>query len=120
MIGFLTKQRSWSLARAYCETYQMQLVSIETKEEDQAILKKWPIKDASQEQYWTSGSDFGHEGLWVWTSTGKSFTYTNWAQDEPNNGGGDQNYLTMGYGSDPKWDDERETRAYPSICEARL
>ena len=46
------------------------------------------------EYWWTSGSDRNEEGKWLWTSSGKEFTYNNWGHHQPN-GGNEQNYLQL-------------------------
>ena len=67
--------------------------------------------------YWTSGSDDGHEGLWVWTSTGKPLSYTNWMAGEPNNQGG-EHYLHKNFVTTSKWNDFSGSKEHYAICEA--
>ncbi len=68
--------------------------------------------------YWTSGSDDGHEGLWVWTSTGKQSSYTNWLAGEPNNVQNVEHYLGKNAKSFSKWNDHLGTKTMYAICEA--
>ena len=37
------------------------------------------------EHFWTSGTDQGEEGQFVWMSTGKPLGWENWNAGEPNN-----------------------------------
>jgi hypothetical protein len=68
--------------------------------------------------YWTSGSDDGHEGLWVWTSTGKQSIYTNWNTGQPDNYKGSEHYLLKNHGGRSKWNDNPGTNTAYAICEA--
>ena len=68
--------------------------------------------------YWTSGSDDGHEGLWVWTSTGKPLSNTNWMAGEPNNYGGSEHYFQKNIAGTSKWNDSPVTSTIYAICEA--
>ena len=36
------------MSRAYCESYEMQLVSVETEEEDQAITNLWLMSSSGK------------------------------------------------------------------------
>jgi len=91
----------------------MQLVSIETKEEDEAILDAlsnlicFKIKllairilyfqcliaggynfNSSADVFWISSNDLWREGEFFWDSTGEFLgPYTNWCEEEPRNGG---------------------------------
>jgi len=71
------------------------------------------------EKHWTSGSDDGHEGRWIWTSTGRAFNYTNWGPGQPDNHHDKQNYLVINYGTEHQWDDDNYDDQYYSFCEAR-
>jgi len=94
----------------------MQLVSVETEEEDQAITNLWLM--SSSTGYWTSGSDYGHEGRWIWTAMGKNISYTNWDMNEPNNQGGVEHYLHLNRVLD-HWNDSNEAKVFYFLCEAR-
>ena len=56
------------------------------------------------------GTDENSEGEWEWV-TGEEFTYTNWNDGGPDNSGGNQHYLDLGWGNRPdgKWDDTNAT-----------
>jgi len=88
----------------------MQLVSIESNEENLAILQaisKFVLfiqqkifqviklicsffllfQGGESDSFWTSGTDLAEERYFVWDATGKSVdTYTYWANGEPENG----------------------------------
>ena len=117
----------------------MQLVSFETKEEETAIENTWTngkllvhflnitfdfmnyylSKADLSVYYWTSGSDEGHEGRWVWTSTGKQLNYTNWNTGQPDNYmGRGEHYLHKNFVRTSKWNDVPVTTTMYAICEA--
>jgi expansin (peptidoglycan-binding protein) len=59
---------------------------------------------------WLGGSDEAVEGTWRWMNgpeDGQEFTYTNWANGEPNNVGGGEDYLHTNHANIPghKWND---------------
>lgn len=70
----------------------MQLVSIETEEEQRKLSKISPRTEF--EGWWTSGSDQDTEGEWIWTATNERLNYTNWAKRQPN-GEDKENYLLL-------------------------
>jgi len=47
--------------------------------------------------YWIGMNDVNNEGNWEWVS-GEPVTYTNWADGEPNNYGGVEDYAVMNWG----------------------
>lgn len=62
------------------------------------------------EYYEECYEDLEPDGGWGWV-TGEAFSYVNWASNEPNNAGGDENHGTIGrygYATDPNagWNDE--------------
>ena len=63
---------------------------------------------------WLGGSDYEEEGTWIWI-TGEEWNYTNWDPGEPNNQGGNQDYLCI-Y-TNGRWDDGSNGSVMPYICE---
>ncbi|KZS17578.1 Uncharacterized protein APZ42_016471 [Daphnia magna] len=64
----------------FCYQNGMKLVSLESYEEEQAILSAWDLLQ------WSSLSDVKHEGFWIWEGTGTPLLpgYENWNDGEPN------------------------------------
>lgn len=59
----------------------------------------------------TSAPDYSEPaGGWRWV-TGEPWSYTNWATNEPDNDGGNQNYLRGG----SSWDDMQNDPSNPSV-----
>nr|XP_022305689.1 macrophage mannose receptor 1-like [Crassostrea virginica] len=71
--------------------------------------------------FYFGATDIVHEGTWVWVSTGKVFTYTNWGPQQPNNRGGDENCAVLRDSADQvfhmQWGDSPCTTEINYICE---
>jgi hypothetical protein len=57
--------------------------------------------------HWGGMTDEVTEGTWLWV-TGEPVVYTSWSAGEPNNSGGNQDYLVLNY-SGTNWDDQGTT-----------
>jgi len=68
------------------------------------------------ESFWLGATDNVKEGSWIWQSSGKTATYTNWADGEPNNCCGGENCLVM-YTSQGKWNDGTCPSSISIMCE---
>lgn len=64
---------------------------------------------------WISGTDIGHEGKFIWLSTGLPLVYKNFNSKRPNNRDGNDNCLLMS--SHGKWNDIDCLYKYYFICE---
>jgi len=76
---------NWYKSQQYCRFHGMHLASIESKEENAVLEKHVNEIGLGTDHFWTSGTDQGEEGTFVWFSTGKPITFTNWNAGEPNN-----------------------------------
>lgn len=63
----------------------------------------WLFSTFGTGNWFLGGTDEGTEGQWRWI-TGEAFTYTNWADGEPNNCCGGENYLQFWNGNGT-WND---------------
>jgi len=75
---------SWEEAQANAEKLGGNLVSINSKEEQEFIFNTFASTDDGDIGKWIGFTDKDHEGTWKWTD-GSSVTYTNWNRGEPNN-----------------------------------
>jgi len=117
--------RTWATSQAFCSTYQMALVSVETEEENDLIVSElnsrgFQANKNGANTFWTSGSDAANEKQFVWTATGQPFDYTNWAAGSPDNTAS-HDYVGMNAGATAQWNDLANNnigRNIFTICES--
>ncbi|XP_046661271.1 adhesion G protein-coupled receptor E1-like isoform X1 [Homalodisca vitripennis] len=73
---------TWTTAIERCRSMDMYFASI-TSPSEQEDIKNAGKQSGIAGLVWVSGSDLGSAGEYVWNSTGKGFTYTNWKYGEP-------------------------------------
>ena len=105
---------SWSDANAACQAAGLQLASVHSASENDALLT-----EAAGNRVWIGGTDTASEGTWKWSSTGTPLSYTNWYSGQPDNSKGDQHCLTFNHGNPGEWDDEQCSREYRYVCQRR-
>lgn len=97
---------NWAVAKEACLAKGGYLATITSQAENDWAWNnfgKSPANYESRVGFWIGGTDEASEGTWVW-SNGESWSYTNWSQNQPDNGSGVvQNYLAMWI--DGAWDD---------------
>ena len=105
-----TDQVSWHEAKNRCAALGGKLCVVTNDKENDFICRL--ISDAKLEGAWNCATDEKQEGEWVWPNNAK-VAYTNWAPNQPNNGGAraNEHYAVM-LVHDGKWcdqpDDPRE------------
>ncbi|CAG9858078.1 unnamed protein product [Phyllotreta striolata] len=72
-------------AQQFCKFHGMELLSIESKEENDFLNKKIVDAGNRNERLWTSGTRVPETDHWMWLSTGKSISYFNWNIHQPDN-----------------------------------
>ncbi|CAB3364841.1 Hypothetical predicted protein [Cloeon dipterum] len=88
-----TQRLSWHLAGKFCKLNGMELASIETEAENNALFA---ITRNDTGSFWISGTDSGSEGKFYWAGTGKDVEdFTNFVDGEPNNDKGNENCLEL-------------------------
>ena len=93
---------NWSGANQRCKDYNGHLVTITSKDEQAAIQNMLFHYGGKKNYYWTGGFSV-RQDEWEWI-TREEFTYSNWADGEPNNDLGNEFILAL-YGSTGKWND---------------
>lgn len=105
-------QMTWSEAQNYARRLGGNLVTVNDANEYGWLQQTF----GTDLRLWIGLNDEANEGNFVWAS-GEPVTYTNWASNEPNNGGGNQDYATMNFGSANQWDDDSATSQYFGVIE---
>jgi hypothetical protein len=108
-------------AQALCTSYGMNLVGLQTASKD-AIINNY-IAGAGYQRaaFWTSGELYNWpannnpaQASYVWDITGALVTYTNWCFGQPNNYGGNEQYIVVYNGC---WFDTSGDGSQFTICE---
>ena len=98
---FFNLSMNWHEANQFCKKLGGHLVTITSKAE-QAAIQNFIFYDGKKNYYWTGGFSV-EQGRWEWT-TREEFTYSNWAEGEPNNDLGNEFILTLQHHTG-KWND---------------
>jgi hypothetical protein len=94
-------EKTWSEARAYCDSIYGHLATITTANENNFVFSQIGIAGID---IWLGGTDENSEGNWEWI-TGEPWSYTNWAAGQPDNCCGGQDYLDFWANAVGQWDD---------------
>ncbi|XP_062617681.1 perlucin-like [Saccostrea cucullata] len=109
----------WMVAMSFCSSLHAKLVEIETVTEDE-FLRLHLLDNKLTGSYWIGLSDIQAEGVWVWTSSQNTPTYTNWPPGQPDNNAGEEDcahlYAAFGF----QWNDYPCNKANNFICEKEL
>lgn len=81
---------TWEQARQWCEDNGGHLATISDADELNQVIAQLPSEGVVS--CWLGGYRTG--GGWAWVD-GSDFTYSAWASGEPNNEGGNENYVTL-------------------------
>uniref|UniRef100_A0A3B1INW3 C-type lectin domain-containing protein n=1 Tax=Astyanax mexicanus TaxID=7994 RepID=A0A3B1INW3_ASTMX len=110
-----TEMRSWNRSRNYCRKRGSDLLIINSKEEQEFI-----IKNLSSSRAWIGLSDSETEGVWKWVDGSELITGF-WRTGEPNSYR-NENCVITGYGSDfmKNWADFPCSDRFFWVCEKRI
>jgi len=87
----VARMTTWEEAKSWCESQGGYLATVTSQSEYDTILQK--ANESGLKVLWLGGSR-NQAGNFAW-SDGEAFTFSAWAQGEPNNDGGSENYLGM-------------------------
>ena len=103
---------TWEEAQAHAQSLGGNLVTINDAAEEQWIKHAF----SDHEEFWIGLTDKAHEGDFRWVS-GEAVTYTNWADFEPNDYLGHQDYAVMNWGAHRQWDDQGSEQRHWALVE---
>ena len=95
---------TWSEANEACKNMGARLVEIDSRAENNRIVKEIRKMGYKERHFWMGLTDLRKEGVWRLESTGRKPSYTNWAAGEPNNVCSDEDcaHLRLGLWPDAK------------------
>lgn len=113
---FCNGQKSWDDARAYCQSFNLDLATVNDGTEEEWIYHQANL--FSRQKWWIGLNDRSSEGNFGWAS-GASLGYTNWYAAEPNNGGGNEDCGQLNRFHPSKgWNDEPCPMHLRYVCES--
>ncbi|EDW90408.1 C-type lectin 37Da [Drosophila yakuba] len=87
---------NWHLAYEDCRRLGSELVAFETSEEFDDIAAHLNAR-GDRSEHWTSGNDLARTGDYYWFSNVQLVTIKRWAPNQPDNSGGNEHCIHMGY-----------------------
>ncbi|XP_050977228.1 galactose-specific lectin nattectin [Labeo rohita] len=112
---FFSDLKPWADAEKQCIDLGGNLASIHTAL-THSFLKSLVKKNAKDlKRTWIGAHDANKAFVWLW-SDGSKFEYNDWHTGEPNNGGGYERCVEMGYGGEQLWNDASCDTQLSFIC----
>ena len=98
---------TWFEAKDYCEGKGGKLVEIDSEEENTALVEEINKKGYTGRSmnFWIGLTDLENEGDWRLASNGLKPSYLNWAYNQPNNRGGNEDCARIRIVSTHYWVD---------------
>ncbi|KAH8305445.1 hypothetical protein KR018_005678, partial [Drosophila ironensis] len=118
---FSTQSVNWFAAFENCRKMGSELVTFETPEEFDALLKYLLNQRMAENRihtYWTSGTDLGLYAIFKWFSNGGTIKTNRWAKGQPDNFQGKEHCVAIGYDDQNLMHDSRCEYLKKYICEA--
>merc|ERR1719228_3127178 len=112
----ISTKKSANEAEAHCKSLSSEasLVSIHDSETNTFLNSL-----ANGKRIWIGGIRVkDDENIWTWTD-GSEWDFDNWYGREPNNAGGNENFVMMNHQDKTTWNDEDEHRKLEFICQQR-
>ncbi|KAH8334651.1 hypothetical protein KR059_012752, partial [Drosophila kikkawai] len=93
---FGAERVNWYIGYENCRKLGAELVTFETAEEFDAISGYLKGK-GERTEHWTSGNDLGKTGTHRWFSNAQPIDIKKWAPRQPDNAGGKEHCIHLGY-----------------------
>ena len=91
---YLLSPGTWSQSESFARSLGGHLVTIDDAEENTWVRATFSSLGGVQRRLWLGLTDRAQEGQFVWSS-GSPSTYRNWLAGEPNNSGGNEDFVFM-------------------------
>ena len=107
-VTFIRQPQNWHTANEVCRSLGLRLLTLNNDVESEKAYQL-ARKYKPWTPFWLSASDIGHEGEFVWMSTGKKVISAQWGPGQPDNTWHDnarENCLEVTYHwNSPMWND---------------
>uniref|UniRef100_A0A6P7HEB7 Perlucin-like n=1 Tax=Diabrotica virgifera virgifera TaxID=50390 RepID=A0A6P7HEB7_DIAVI len=107
----------------HCKSLNMDLASIETKQENDFLYNQMKAFFGGGGEYWfwTSGTTLPND-RWVWMGTGRPIVYANWFPKQPDNAGNNEKCIEVryNYNNGLQWNDNNQNANLHALCEAKI
>jgi len=114
---FISSRKTAEEANTYCKSLSSEasLVSVHDSETNSFINSMGKGK-----KFWIGGFRVQDDvNIWAWKD-GSAWDFDNWARNEPNNAGGNENYVMMNHHQEESsWNDEDGFMRFPFICQQK-
>ncbi|EAT48403.1 AAEL000543-PA [Aedes aegypti] len=118
---------NWFKASEFCSSIGMQLVTITSRDENDAVARFVQGSDKFSDvasSFWIGGNDLAEEGTFSWMPNGRLVRYANWSPGEPNNTEDKEHCMQLVYipRFEQRWtwnDNECRTNHMYFICESK-
>ncbi|KAH8305441.1 hypothetical protein KR018_005682, partial [Drosophila ironensis] len=116
---------NWYEAYEKCKELDSELVTFETDQEFDLVAGHL-VQNKSRANYWTSGNDLAKTGSHRWFSSAQRINSLRWARNQPDNAGGREHCIHLGYiyGDSTKFElndrpcSQHNDSLFKYICEA--
>uniref|UniRef100_A0A1I8QD53 C-type lectin domain-containing protein n=1 Tax=Stomoxys calcitrans TaxID=35570 RepID=A0A1I8QD53_STOCA len=107
---------NWFQAWNECVSQNMVLITVDTWEKNEDLTQLLR-ENSLKSNLWIGGHDWGDKGRFVWSSTGKRFTFTNWSKGNPDNVRDVGSCVHYWKSADYEWNDAQFNNTFGFICE---
>jgi len=111
-----SQKLTWSAAEQFCNSQEAHLVSIHSDPENNFV--SYQVNPGKQ-RFWIGAQRKSPDStLWIWTD-GSSFDYQHFGPGKPDNYGGREACLDIGWSSRDTWDDkpcDQHDHHLPFVC----
>ncbi|XP_072923100.1 C-type lectin-like [Hemitrygon akajei] len=118
---FFSDKKTWMAAEDFCNQlpYSGHLASMNSSIHNSFMSDVVSAVDENKPLAWIGLNDRSEEGIYTW-SDGSSYSYRNWSQGEPNDGGHNEDCVHIHYSGSPEWNDYPCGNKCGFICAYKL